>query len=118
MDLSHDFLYAGYYEPQWDFVSGMATFFNRNTLGVLKMYADELDRTIYDDVAIGRVLLNQKVPRTFIDRYNISERKVIVTDEEFSEAFKKPQIRIRNDHNRELIDFNIWQRVLSEMGIG
>lgn len=112
LDLSKDFLYGGYFEPQWNFVSGMATFFNRDTLKTLQIWKDELDYTIYDDVAIGNVLLNHGVGRTFIDRYNISERVDCVDDEELQWALEKPQIRIRNDRDRWGIDLKLWSRIL------
>lgn len=103
-------LYAGFFEPSWDFVSGMAIWLNKLSIQLLRN-ATDVDINTLDDVLIGKYLTSMGVEKTHIDRYNISDRNDIITQEELLAALQHPIIRIKNDHNRLKIDCDLWNRI-------
>ena len=107
--------YAGFFEPTWDFVSGACTVLSQKSLQLLLQQRAFLQKNIEDDVTIGRVLSQCGIHRTFIDRYDISNRHALPCDDEITTALNYPQIRIRNDSNRQLIDVGIWNKISDKL---
>lgn len=54
------------------------------------------------------------IPSDFVfkSRYYLGDRTTIPSDDEIVHALTFPQIRIRNDCNRDMIDRHIWSRIL------
>ena len=109
-------IYMGFFRPDWNFVSGACSIFSRD---VLKKISDNAHLTNIhqeDDVAIGQLLYRLGVPKTFLDRYcfesHIQDTHITIPAEEtIREALTYPQIRVRNNSNRELIDKGIWNMI-------
>lgn len=113
----HGDLYMGFFERDWNFCSGALTVFSRSVIQKIVENKDKLDYNIEDDVSIGRLLQGLGVNKTYLDRYNISDRVTLPTITEIKEALTYPQIRIRNDHNRDIIDTGIWHLIEQELDL-
>ena len=101
------------------FVSGAMTIFSDTTLKKLLEVSNIYkhvpeSRKLEDDVLIGLALKTRpKIPHTFLDRFSFecfqkNEKVVIPPEEVIEEALTYPQIRIRNDNDRDIIDKGIW----------
>jgi len=106
-----DDLYMGYFHSSWEFCSGALTVFSKSVIDKLLEGKDSLQYNIEDDVAIGNYLKSKGIEKTYLERYNISDRKSTPDEEEIKEALTFPQIRIRNDFNRDIIDKGIWSTI-------
>lgn len=113
-DLSGD-VYMGFFEKDWNFCSGALTVFSKSVIQKIVENKHNLDYNIEDDLSIGRLLQRLGVKKTYLDRYNISERKSLPPTTEIEEALTYSQIRIRNDYNRDLIDKGIWCLIEQEL---
>ena len=113
-DLSED-VYMGFFEKDWNFCSGALTVFSKSVVQKIVENKDKLDYNIEDDLSIGRLLQRLGIKKTYLDRYNISERKNLPSTTEIKEALTYSQIRIRNDYNRDLIDKGIWCLIEQEL---
>ncbi len=102
-------LYMGYFDPEWIFCSGALTIFSRSVVCKLLEGKQYIQTDIEDDWAIGRFLTSKGVEKTYLERYNISDRQSTPDEEEIEEALTYPQIRIRNDFDRDVIDKGIWK---------
>jgi len=102
-------LYMGFFDPDWIFCSGALTIFSKSVVCKLLEGKQYIQTDIEDDVAIGRFLTLKGVEKTYLERYNISDRQSTPDEEEIEEALTYPQIRIRNDFNRDVIDKGIWE---------
>ena len=62
-----------------------------------------------DDVLIGLAVREVlKIPLTYLDWYYFGDQTTVPPDKIVEEALTYPQIRIRNNANRDLIDKSIW----------
>ena len=113
-------LYMGYFSDKMQdhkagrFISGAMIIFSDTTLKKLlkvsSIFKHNLDaRMREDDVLIG-LALNKvlKIPYTFLDRFSIEGVQKIPPEEVIEEALTYPQIRIRNNNDRDIIDKGIW----------
>ena len=114
---SLDDLYMGFFEQDWSFCSGALTVFSKSVIQKIVENKDKLDYNIEDDVSIGRLLQGLGVRKTYLDRYNISDRVNLPDITEIKKALMYPQIRVRNDHNRNLIDKGIWRLIEQELNL-
>lgn len=109
-------VYMGFFHPDWNFVSGACMIFSKDVIRKITDNFMHVNRSIEDDVAIGNLMSHLNVPKTFLDRYcfesHIQDTHIgIPTDDEIKTALTYPQIRIRNNSNRELIDIGIWSAI-------
>lgn len=116
-----DQVYMGFFYPNWQFVSGACTIFSRDILKRLVEFGSDLKTQREDDVVIGEIMNRLSVPKTFLDRYcfesHIQDTHITIpNDEEIEKALTLPQIRIRNNSNRELIDCGIWNSIERILG--
>jgi hypothetical protein len=130
MDIIRNFLedkprsniYAGFFHPNWHFVSGACIIFSRDVLQVLANNANRVNKNQEDDLAIADAMRWCNVPKTYLDRYcfesHIQDTHITVPDDNtIAEALKYPQIRVRNNSNRELIDKGIWNSIAKKLNI-
>ena len=108
-------IYMGFFEQDWDFVSGACTIFSKDVLKKLADNCHLVNSFREDDVVIGSIMKMLNVDKTFLDRYCFEDFHphnpndiTIPSITEIQEALKKPQIRIRNDSNRNVKDIGIW----------
>lgn len=110
-------LYMGFFFPNWNFVSGACSIFSKDAINLIKHNFHLVNKYQEDDVAIGELMHRLNVPKTFLSRYSfeshIQDTHVVVpTDEEIKAALEHPQIRVRNNSNRDLIDKGIWNSII------
>jgi hypothetical protein len=106
-------IYMGFFYPNWNFVSGACSIFSKDVLKKLTENSHLVNKNQEDDTAIGSLMSQLNVPKTFLDRAcfesHIQDTHITVPSVEvIKEALKQPQIRIRNNSNREVIDKGIW----------
>jgi hypothetical protein len=101
-------LYMGFFEKDWNFCSGALNIFSKSVIDRIVEGKDFLSYNIEDDLSIGNYLKSRGVKKTYLERYNISDRKCIPAESEIEKALAYPQIRIRNDFDRDTIDKGIW----------
>ncbi len=111
-------VYMGFFYPDWQFVSGACTIFSQDVLKKLVSYSNSISTCREDDVVIGEIMSHLSIPKTFLDRYcfesHIQDTHITVPSiEEIEKALTFPQIRIRNNSNRDLIDCGIWNNIES-----
>jgi hypothetical protein len=115
-----DKTYMGFYEKNWDFVSGACTIFSKDLIQELKK-RDIHSPHIEDDVYLGKIMRELGVTKTFLDRYSIEHYNQIPPTSVIEEALKYPQIRIRNDvvgrADRNIVDVGIWNLILNVQNI-
>jgi len=116
---SEEHLYLGNFNDSWNFCSGACCIFSRKTL---KLLIDNKKKVNYenmpDDVAIGETLKACGVDKTFIhNTTNYINLVEVPPHENIYEAFKSPWIRVRNDHNREVIDKAVWSQISSALNL-
>jgi len=109
-------VYMGFFYPNWNFVSGACTIFSQDVLQRLAENAHMVNKFQEDDTAIGDLMCRLNVPKTYLERYcfesHIQDTHITVpSDSIIEEALKSPQIRIRNNSNRDLIDKGIWNTI-------
>jgi len=109
-------VYMGFFFPDWNFVSGACSIFSRDVLKKISDNAHLANPQHEDDLVIGEIMYRSNVPKTYLDRYcfesNIQDTHTTVPSEEtIRKALTYPQIRIRNNSNRELIDRGIWDLI-------
>lgn len=109
-------VYMGFFHSNWRFVSGGCIIFSQDVLQRLAENAHLVNKFIEDDVAIGELMYRLNVPKTYLERYcfesHIQDTHITVpSDSIIEEALKSPQIRIRNNSNRDLIDKGIWNTI-------
>jgi hypothetical protein len=114
--LTHNNMYMGFFYPNWNFISGACTIFSQDILKLLKENSHLVNKFQEDDVAIGELMNRLNIPKTYLDRYcfesHIQDTHITVpSDDIIQEAIKYPQIRIRNNSNRDLIDKGIWDKI-------
>ena len=112
-----DKVFMGFFEPSWNFISGACIIFSKDVLIKIPQHKDIVNRNTYDDVVIGSIMNFCGIPKTYLDRYNISDQREVPHDNIISEALKFPQIRIRNDYNREVIDVGIWNKIARTLNL-
>lgn len=127
-----DDVWAGFYAPDWHFISGSCIIFSQSTLKKLIAGKNKFNVNIEDDVLIGQILTSQGVPKTYIDRYQFCERTTLPTDEEIQHSLQFPTIRVRNETKeelaaagsndpnwksptREIIDVGIWNKIYEQI---
>ena len=110
-----DDLYMGWFHSSWEFCSGALTIFSKSVIDKLIEGKDLLQYDIEDDVAIGRYLKSKGIEKTYLERYDISDRKSTPEEEEIEVALTFPQIRIRNDFDRNTIDKGIWEIISKKL---
>jgi hypothetical protein len=108
-----DNVYMGFFHPDWNFVSGACMIFSKDVLRKLADNTHNVHTGREDDLVIGDLMRHLNVPKTFLDRYcfetHIQDTHTKVPSEEILvEALKYPQIRIRNNSDRDKIDKGIW----------
>jgi hypothetical protein len=108
-----DNIYMGFFYPNWNFVSGACSIYSQDVLKKLAENANSVNKFQEDDVAIGSLMQHLNVPKTFLDRAcfesHIQDTHITVPSiDTIREALQYPQIRIRNNSNREVIDKGIW----------
>ena len=97
-----------------EFGSGACLVFSNATLEKLfevsKIFKHNPEaRMREDDVLIGVALREiLKIPLAYLDWYYFGDQTTIPPEKIVEEALTYPQIRIRNDTNRDLIDKGIW----------
>lgn len=112
-------LYMGYiytFDHTGSFASGGAIVFSDITLQKLSEINNRIVHypRIEDDVLIGMILRQElSILPTFLDRFRFecfqkNEEVMIPPEEVIEEALTYPQIRIRNDNDRDIIDKGIW----------
>lgn len=106
-------VYMGFFYPNWDFVSGACSIFSKDVLKKLTENVHLVNKNQEDDTAIGSLMSRLNIPKTFLDRAcfetHIQDTHITVPSVSVvQEALKQPQIRIRNNSNREVIDKGIW----------
>lgn len=106
-------IYMGFFYPNWNFVSGACSIFSQDVLRKLVSNTHLVNKFREDDTVIGELMYKLNIPKTFLDRYcfesHIQDTHITIPPEEIiKEALKTPQIRVRNNSNRELIDKGIW----------
>lgn len=113
-----DNIYMGFFEEDWNFVSGACTIFSKDILQKLSNNSNLVDPVREDDVVIGMIMSRLNINKTYLDRACFSNHNphdpddiAIPSIEEIQQALKKPQIRIRNDSNREVKDIGIWSLI-------
>lgn len=109
-------VYMGFFCPNWNFVSGACVIFSQDVLQRLAENAHIVNKFQEDDTAIGDLMCRLNVPKTYLERYcfesHIQDTHITVPpDSVIEEALKFPQIRIRNNSNRNLIDKGIWNTI-------
>lgn len=110
-------LYMGFFHPDWNFCSGACTIFSKDVFQELKTIPFLINKnSAEDDVVIGRLMQKCHIPKTFLPRAcfesHIQDTHITVPPiEVVAEALKQPQIRVRNNSNREVIDIGIWNHI-------
>lgn len=103
-------LYMGYYDRNREpFCSGTLSIFSKSVVDKLIEGKEYIQDNIEDDLAIGRFLTSKDVKITPLEWYFLADRQSTPDEEEIEEALTYPQIRIRNDFNRDVIDKGIWE---------
>lgn len=127
-----DDVWAGFYDHNWQFISGSCIVFSQSTLKKLISNKNTFNVNVEDDVLIGQILTSQGVSKTYIDRYQFCERTTLPTDQEIQHALNFPTIRIRNEtkeelaaaspndpnwksKTREIIDVGIWNKIYEQI---
>lgn len=110
---SKEHLYLGNFNNSWNFCSGACCIFSRKTLKALVDNKNKVNvKSVPDDVAIGEILSVSGVSKTFIHNTpNYINLVDVPPYENIFEALKSPWIRVRNDHNREVIDKAVWRQI-------
>lgn len=108
-------VYMGYFDPGWNFISGACSIFSADVIKKLLNSYSTVNCNREDDVVIGEILSRINVQKTFLSRYNIDSLIQLPSNEMIVDAIKAPQIRIRNDCNRELIDKGIWNMIANNL---
>lgn len=106
-------VYMGFFYPNWNFVSGACSIYSKDVLKKLSENAHLVNKHQEDDTAIGYLMQHLNVPKTFLDRAcfesHIQDTHITIPSVDvIKQALTMPQIRIRNNSNRELIDIGIW----------
>lgn len=110
-------LYMGFFHPDWNFCSGACTVFSKDVFRKLVTSAPFVDKSSREeDVVIGQLMQQCRISKTFLPRAcfesHIQDTHIKTPPlEEIAEALKQPQIRIRNNSNREVIDVGIWNHI-------
>ena len=97
-----------------EFASGGCIVFSNATLKKLfevsKIFKHNPEaRMREDDVLIGLAVREVlKIPLTYLDWYYFGDQTTVPPEKIVEEALTYPQIRIRNNANRDLIDKSIW----------
>jgi hypothetical protein len=97
-----------------EFASGACIVFSNATLEKLlevnKIFKHNPEaRMREDDVLIGLAVREVlKIPLTYLDWYYFGDQTTVPPEKIVEEALTYPQIRIRNNANRDLIDKSIW----------
>ena len=108
-----DNIYMGFFYPNWNFVSGACSIYSQDVFKKLAENANSVNKFQEDDVAIGSLMQRLGIPKTFLDRAcfesHIQDTHITVPSiDTIRKALQYPQIRIRNNSNREIIDKGIW----------
>lgn len=106
-----DNVYMGFFNPTWNFISGACTIFSNDVLKKIVENAHNVNKYQEDDIAIGHLMQQLNIPKTFLDRASLDSYNTIPPVEVIKQALTMPQIRIRNNFNRELIDIGIWNTI-------
>lgn len=106
-------VYMGFFYPNWNFVSGACSIYSKDVLKELTENVHLVNKYQEDDTAIGHLMHHLNIPKTFLDRAcfesHIQDTHITVPPiDVIKQALTMPQIRIRNNSNRELIDIGIW----------
>lgn len=106
-------VYMGFFYPNWNFVSGACSIYSKDVLQKISHSSHSVDKQREDDVVLGQLMQQLGVQKSFLDRAcfesHIQDTHVTVPSHAtVEEALTKPQIRIRNNSNREIIDIGIW----------
>jgi hypothetical protein len=106
-------IYMGFFYPNWNFVSGACSIYSKDVLQKLTENAHIVNKNQEDDTAIGGLMQHLNIPKTFLDRAcfesHIQDTHITVPSvDTIKQALTMPQIRVRNNSNRELIDIGIW----------
>lgn len=104
-------LYMGFFEPNWQFVSGACIILSKDVIVKIAQHYSKVSSFQEDDVAIGKIMNLLNISKTHLERASYDNRVSIPTTNEIKHALTKPQIRIRNDFNREIIDVGIWEQI-------
>ena len=116
---SEEHLYLGNFNKSWNFCSGACCMFSKKTLKALVDNRNKVNvKSVPDDVAIGEILSVCGVSKTFIyNTVNYINLVDVPPYENIFEALKSPWIRVRNDHNREVIDKAVWSQISSALNL-
>lgn len=106
-------VYMGFFYPNWNFVSGACSIYSKDVLQKLAKNANIVNKYQEDDTAIGGLMQHLNISKTFLDRAcfesHIQDTHITVPSVDIiKQALTMPQIRIRNNSNRDLIDIGIW----------
>lgn len=113
---SRNNVYAGFFFPDWHFVSGACIIFSKDVLQALACNANRVNKHQEDDLAIADAMRSCNIPKTYIDRYcfesHIQDTHITVPDDNtIVQALSYPQIRVRNNSDRDTIDKGIWNSI-------
>lgn len=112
LESKKDNIYMGAYGDGWKFVSGTCVIFSRDVLKKLVDGYQSVNFYREDDVVIGNILEQANVPQTLLPQFNFNSLTSLPGIEEVrKEVLSGYTVRIRNDHDREVIDTGIWDMI-------
>lgn len=99
----------GFYAHDWKFCSGACTILSQDLLKLLSQRKHRVNIHKEDDVVIGEILSD--IEKIYLPRYQFDSLKDLPSMQDVETALTYPQIRIRNDHDRNRIDVGIWSMI-------